>query len=151
MDLKSKKRMAASILGVSKKKVYFNPERLSEISESYTREDIKRNIEEGAIVKKRTNEQSRARAKVNRAQKAKGLRKGPGSRKGKHSARLGRKTVWINKIRLFRRLLRSFYEKELIDNKTYRMLYMRAKGGFFRSKRHLLLYMNDQGLFKKKD
>lgn len=150
MDLKTKKRLAAHVLKVSPKKVYIDPKRIEEIQESFTKEDIKKNIEDGAIVKKRENEQSRVRANKIRKQKIKGLRKGQGSRKGKKTARTGKKIIWIHKIRLLRRLLKSFYERGMIDSKTYRMLYMRSKGGYFRSKRHLLLFMNDQKLFKEK-
>lgn len=149
MDLKTKKRLAAQVLKVSPKKIFIDPKRTEEVQESFTKEDIRRNIQEGSIVKKRENEQSRARANKIRKQKIKGLKKGQGSRKGKKTARVGKKTVWINKIRLLRKLLKSFYERGMIDSTTYRMLYMRSKGGYFRSKRHLLLFMNDQKLFKE--
>ncbi|MDD3263734.1 MAG: 50S ribosomal protein L19e [Candidatus Nanoarchaeia archaeon] len=149
MDLKTKKRLAAQVLKVSPKKIFIDPKRTEEVQESFTKEDIRRNIQEGSIVKKRENEQSRARANKIRKQKIKGLKKGQGSRKGKKTARIGKKTVWINKIRLLRKLLKSFYERGMIDSTTYRMLYMRSKGGYFRSKRHLLLFMNDQKLFKE--
>jgi len=149
MDLKAKKRLAAQVLKISPKKIFIDPKRIEEVQESFTKDDIRRNIQEGSIVKKRENEQSRARANKIRKQKIKGLKKGQGSRKGKSTARTGKKIVWINKIRLLRKLLKSFYERGMIDSTAYRMLYMRSKGGYFRNKRHLLMFMNDQKLFKE--
>ena len=39
-------------------------------------------------------------------------------------------------------------EKEIIEKKVYRDLYLKSKGGFFRSKRHLKLYIDEHGLKK---
>ena len=40
--------------------------------------------------------------------------------------------------------------KEFIEKKTYQKLYLKAKGGFFRNKRHIKLYLEEYGLLKKK-
>src|SRR3989344_2777514 len=39
--------------------------------------------------------------------------------------------------------------KILIQKKNYRELYLRAKGGFFRSRKHLKTYINERGLILK--
>ena len=40
-------------------------------------------------------------------------------------------------------------DKGLLDNKNYKELYLKAKGGFFRSERHLKTYINERGLIIK--
>jgi len=82
-------------------------------------------------------------------QKRKGRRRGHGSRKGKKTARLSRKAAWILRIRALRRRLRYLRDTGIIDRRTYRMLYMKAKGGEFRSVSHLNAYLESQGLIKK--
>ena len=53
------------------------------------------------------------------------------------------------RIRVQRVLLRDLREKELIAKVIYRKMYDKARGGFFRSQRHLKLYLQEQGLFQK--
>ncbi|MEM2121569.1 MAG: 50S ribosomal protein L19e [Candidatus Woesearchaeota archaeon] len=147
MNLKSKKRIAAKVLGCSPKRVVFNPERLEEIKEALTREDIRALVKDGAIIKKPKKSNSSFRIKKIKKQKAKGRRKGYGSRKGKKTARLPKKEAWMNKIRAQRALLKRLKEKKLISNETYRDLYLKAKGGFFRSRSHIITYLKDNKLF----
>jgi ribosomal protein L19E len=49
--------------------------------------------------------------------------------------------------------MRSFIselkEKELITNQTSRELYLKSKGGFFRSKRHLKIYITEKNMVNK--
>jgi ribosomal protein L19E len=35
-------------------------------------------------------------------------------------------------------------EKKIIDDKLYRELYLKSKGGFFRSKRHIKIYLEER-------
>ena len=81
-------------------------------------------------------------------QKRKGRRKGIGSRKGKFTARLKPKKTWMSKIRVQRDFLKELKLKKLINNQNYRNLYLKAKGGFFRNKRHLKTYVNERGLIE---
>jgi large subunit ribosomal protein L19e len=149
MNLKSKKRIAAQVLECSPKRVIFNPERLEEIKEALTREDIRALIRDGAIIKKPKKSTSRFRIKKAKKQKSKGRRKGYGSRKGKKTARLPKKEAWMNKVRTQRALLKRLKEKNLISKKAFRDLYLKVKGGFFRSKSHLLMHIKDSKLFSK--
>ena len=148
MKLKVQKRLASQILKCSPKKVSFDTERLDEIKESITRADLKGLIRDKAINKVPKKESSRSRARKIQTQKKKGKRRGHGSRKGKKSARIGSKKEWMNKIRKQRKLLKELAEKELIPRKVYRDLYMKAKGGFFRSVRHIKLYIKEKELTK---
>ncbi len=150
MMLKTQKRIAADVLKCSPKKLVFDTERLSEIKEAITKQDIKALISDGAIKRVRSNEQSRSRARIRASQRAKGRQRGHGSRKGSAAARLPGKLKWIGKIRLQRDFLRQMRESQAITRQTYRDLYMKSKGGFFRSRRHIELYIREHGLGQKK-
>lgn len=148
--LKTQKRLAAQILKCSPKRVWFDPNRLDEIKEGITKFDIRNLVKDNAIKEKPVRATSRSGARRRILQKRKGRRKGSGSRKGKRTARLPKKKGWMNKIRLMRRFLKELRDKGLITKRDYRALYLKAKGGFFRSKRHIKLYIEEQGMFKKK-
>lgn len=150
MKLVVQKRLAGELLKCSSSRIVFDTERLSEIKEAITKFDIRRLIKDKAITKIKEKGVSRARANKLLAQKTKGRRKGPGSRKGKATARTPKKEAWMNRIRLQRTFLLTLKEKQHIDAKTYRNLYLKAKGGFFRSKRHIKLYLDEHNLVVKK-
>ena len=148
--LKTQKRLAAQIMKCSQKRVLFDPSRLDEIKEGITKFDIRNLIKDKAIREKPVRSTSRSGARKRLAQKRKGRLKGPRSRKGKKKARLPKKKDWMNKIRLMRKFLKELREKGLITERDYRVLYLKAKGGFFRSKRHIKLYIEEKGMVKKK-
>jgi len=150
MKLNLQKRLASSVLKGSKKRVRFEPEVLDEIKEGLTKDDVRGMIKRGLIRIIQKKGVSRVRAKKRVKQKVKGLRKGPGKRKGTKNARTPQKEVWMRKIRLQRNFLKELYDKEYLTPQNYRKLYMKAKGGFFRSKRHIKLYIEDNNLALKK-
>lgn len=149
--LNVQKRIASSILKGSSKRVKFSPERLEAIKEAITRADIKSLISGGSIALNKKKGVSRARANIIQKKKSKGQKKGQGSRKGKATARLPRKETWMSKIRTQRGFIKELKNKGLIENRTYRDLYKKSKGGFFRSKRHIKLYLNEHKLFLEKE
>ncbi|MEA3430986.1 MAG: 50S ribosomal protein L19e [Nanoarchaeota archaeon] len=150
MKLKIQKRLGGQIFKCSKKKIVFDPERLEDIKEAITKADIKTLIIDNAISRKPTKGISRFRAKKKALQKKKGKRRGPGSRKGKKTARLPKKVAWMNKIRALRGLLKDLKGRDRIEPKTYRELYGKAKGGFFRNLRHMKLYIKEHEMMKTK-
>jgi len=149
-SLKTQKKLAAKILKTSPKKVRFDTESLTDIKESITKIDLKGLVSGKVITKSTSHSKSRVRARVNLRQKRKGLRKGHGSRKGSANARLGKKVQWMNKIRKIRELLKNLRNKELIAKETYRKLSNKAKGGFFRSIKHVKIYLQENKLIVKK-
>src|SRR3989344_216352 len=148
MELRLQKKLASKILKVSEKKIKFDTEALSQIKEAITRSDIKALIGKNVISKKDTNEQSRVRARLRILQKRKGRRKGRGTKKGTKNARLPGKTEWTRKIRVQREFLKNLKQGKLIDSKTYKSLYMKSKGGFFRSRRHIKMFVEERSLIK---
>ena len=81
-------------------------------------------------------------------QRRKGKRKGQGSRKGKPTARLKSKTAWIRKIRSQRKFIKYLKDNKSINSNIYKKLYLMCKGGFFRSRRHIKLYLTEHNIMK---
>jgi large subunit ribosomal protein L19e len=142
------KRLAADILKVGKSKVWIDPdkEKQKEVQGAITRIDVKRLIKKGVI-----------KAKPNKVKKPKTVgvkkkkrRRKTGRRKGSKHARLPKKRRWINTVRPLRASLKDMREKGEIDNATYRKVYMLIKGGQFRSRSHMRLYMEQHRMLKKK-
>lgn len=149
MDLSLQKKLACKILGVSPRRVYLDMERKDEIKEAITRADVRGLIKDGAIVKLQARSISGGRARKLRHQKSKGLRKGHGSRKGAKKARTG-DSDWVTKIRVLREFLRELRDKELIAKETFQDLLGKAKGGFFRNRRHIKVFIEERQLALKK-
>ena len=149
MKLNKKTDLAAKILKCSPKRVCFDTEKLSDIKEAVTKFDFRNLIKKGVIKRKPVKGISKFRTRKNKIQKSKGRQKGHGSRKGKLTARTNPKRKWMNAIRAQRNLLKGLREKDLIDSKIYGNLYRKAKGGYFRSVRHIKLYIKEQNLLKK--
>ena len=151
MKLGVQKRLAASLFKCTQKRVWFNEDRLDDIKEAITRQDIKGLIIEGVIRLKPATSISRGRIRKVKKQKSKGLRKGVGSRKGGVKARLSKKDKWKAKIRVQRTFIKQLRDKGMLKVSDYRTLYRQSKGGLFRSRRHIKLYVEEHKLFKAPD
>ena len=46
-------------------------------------------------------------------------------------------------------MIQTLKDKNQIDNKTYRDIYMKSKGGFFRDRGHIMFYLESNKLLKK--
>jgi large subunit ribosomal protein L19e len=143
MDLKVQKRLAAQILNCSPGRVTFDNDRLEDIKQAITKRDLKLLIGDGAITKKPGNFTSKFRARKLAVQKSKGRRKGPGTKKGKFGARFKPKLTWMRLVRVQRAFLRLLLEKNIITRQAYRELYLKSKGGYFRSRRHIKLFLEE--------
>ena len=135
--LASQKRIAASILKCGVNRVKFNPERLSDIENAISREDLRGLITDGAIKARKKNGVSRGRARAKMAKRSYGHCKGPGRRKGAAGARNASKRAWIQKIRAIRKALIALRDAKTIDRHMYRIIYRKAAGGQFRSVAHM--------------
>jgi large subunit ribosomal protein L19e len=145
-DLTLQKRIAGRVLKVGPKRVRFDPAKLNDIKAAITKHDIRTLIAQGVVAATPEKGVSRARAKKNAMQRSKGLRKGPGRREGKATARNPAKRVWINKVRAQRVFLKELKSSGVLVPASFAQLYRKSKGGFFRSVRHIKIYMNEQGL-----
>ncbi|MBN1275163.1 50S ribosomal protein L19e [Candidatus Woesearchaeota archaeon] len=149
MKLDNQKKTAAKILKVSPKRVKVDPSRAEDLKEAITKTDLRGLIGDGAITKVQKKGVSRARANKGKAQRGKGLRKGAGSKKGKKTAHAPKKESWMRRIRAQRDFLKELKTKGRIDTRTFTGLYRKAKGGFFRSKKHIKIYIDEHRLTKK--
>ena len=152
MIISNQKRMAAHIL--SKKegrtggihRIWINPDYLEEVSSAVQKADIRQLIEDGLIKAKPIKGISRGRARKAADQKAKGRRKGPGSRKGSRNSRDPKKNRWMRLIRAQRRVLKDLRGDETLTPSEYRYYYRKAKGGSYRSIAHMRTNMGLDGI-----
>ncbi len=149
MDLKNQKRMAAEILGCGQSRVWIDPNRMEDVADAITRADIRTAIESGTIRAIPKQGVSRGRTRYRLAQKSKGRRRGPGSRKGTSNARTPSKKSWIQTIRPIRKELRKLRDEGKITKTVYRSFYMKAKGGQFKSRKNLLSHLEMGGYLKE--
>ena len=148
-DLKNQRRMAAEILKCGENRVWINPDKLEDVEGCITRADIRTAIDSGLIKAKAKNGTSKGRIRYVQGQKASGKRKGPGSRKGTANARVRDKERWIATIRPIRDELKTLRADGKITPSVYRLYYRKAKGGMFKSRRHLKQHMIAAGHLKE--
>ena len=148
-DLKNQRRMAAEVLKCGENRVWLNPEKLDEVAECITRADIRTAVASGLIKAKPKNGTSKGRIRYVAGQKASGKRKGPGSRKGTANARVRDKERWMGTIRPIRDELKTLRADGTITPSIYRLYYRKAKGGMFKSRRHMKQHMIAAGHLKE--
>jgi large subunit ribosomal protein L19e len=150
-DLRNQRRMAASLLKCGIHRVWMDQDRLDEIAKAVTKDDVRILINGKAIKSRQKEGISKGRKRYIMEQKSKGRRKGHGSRKGAKFARFPRKKQWIKTIRPIRTYLKDLRDTEKIPRSIYRKYYRKAKGGEFRSKRHLNTHLVSDGVIKKEE
>lgn len=140
-NLATQKRMAADVLGVGESRVWIDPERVNDVADAITKQDIRNLVESGVIDKKEKQGVSRSRARERKQQRKKGRQTGHGSRKGTSNARKSGKEKWTETIRALRAELKRLRDEDELTSAQYRKLYDMASGGFFRNKKHMTLYI----------
>ncbi len=148
-DLKSQKIIASRVLKCGASRVWFEPSRIADIEEAITAGDIRRLVADDVIRALPKKGLSSFRKKKSMEQKSKGRRKGKGSRKGRLGTRMNKKELWIKRVRILRKMLQGMKAEGNLENKIYRKLYRTAKSGFFRSKSHMMSYIEKNSLLKQ--
>eukprot|EP01119_Soliformovum_irregulare_P002464 TRINITY_DN12709_c0_g1_i1.p1 TRINITY_DN12709_c0_g1~~TRINITY_DN12709_c0_g1_i1.p1 ORF type:complete len:269 (-),score=94.31 TRINITY_DN12709_c0_g1_i1:117-923(-) len=141
VNLRLQKRLAASILGCGRGKVWLDPNESNEISMANSRQNIRKLIKDGFVIRKPQAIHTRFRARAKFAAKRLGRHMGTGKRRGTRDARMPSKGLWIKRQRVLRRLLKKYRDAKKIDKHLYRELYMKAKGNVFKNKKNLMEYI----------
>lgn len=139
MNLRSKRRLAAEVLGVGEDRIIFDEEYNDLIKDAITRSTIRGLVGFGAIKVAPETGISRGRIREKRRRLKRG--RGPGSFKGSRTARVPRKQRWVMKVRSLRRRLKVAQERGEISKQLYWNLYRQVKGGQVRGVKHLLELM----------
>ena len=137
MSTKTVRRMAAAIMKVGESRIWIDPSRMEDVESAITREDVRRLISEGAILKRQQQTPSRGRLRLRKAERRLGRHRGGGSRKGTRESRNPSKREWITKVRAQRALLAELRANRKITPSVYRDLYRQVKGGQFQGIRAL--------------
>lgn len=146
MNTSSQKRIAAQVLKCGTSRVRLKDSQ--EVEDALTRQDVRDLVQKGEIYKEQKKGTSRFAARRRLSQKKKGRMRGMGKRKGTAGARKDSKTKWIESIRAQRSLIRELRDNGKIEVPVYRMLYTRVKGGFFRNRSHLMMYLKEHEMLK---
>ncbi len=141
MNLRSKRRLAAEVLGVGEDRIIFDDEYSDLIQDAITRSTIRGLVGFGAIRVAPEKGVSRGRFREERRRLKRG--RGSGSLKGSKTARAPRKEIWIAKVRSLRRRLKAAREMGKISKERYWTLYRQVKGGQVRGVKHLLSLMKE--------
>ena len=132
VNLKKKRELVARMLNVGSNRVKFEPDKLDDIADSITRDDIRSLIKNDVIWTSKLKGTSRSRAKAKLEVKKKHGR-GQGSKKGRKTARTGKKELYVKKIRTMRYHLKVLKDRNDVNREIYWSLYKKINGGQIRS------------------
>ena len=149
VNLRQQRRLAASILGVGKGRVWMDPNEVNEIALANSRKSVRKLIKDNFILKKKIAMHSRQRARLRKEERRLGRHTGLGKRRGCADGRMPQKILWIRRQRTLRRLLRKYKAGNKIDSHLYHKLYLDCKASRYNSKRNLADAI-DKTLAKKK-
>ncbi len=136
VNLRAKKLLVSRVTGVGTGRIRFNTEKLDDIADAITRENVRSLITANTIRIVPASGTSHGRADQKRAQKKK---RGTtaGSKRGRQGARVGKKENHVARVRSLRRLLKIAKERKEITNAEFWRLYGRVGGNLVRNKAHL--------------
>jgi len=142
VNLRAKKRLASRVTGVGVHRIKFDSDHLDDVADAITRENIRSLITANTIQIKPFTGTSRGRAQDKKDQKNKRGAK-PGAKQGRKGARVGKKEIYVAKVRSLRRLLKIAKDRKDLTNPEFWLLYKKVGGNTVRNKAHLRLLMEE--------
>ena len=142
VNLKAKKRLVSRVTGVGVHRVKFDSDHLDDVADAITRENIRSLITANTIKIKPIGGTSKGRAHTKKAQKNKRGTK-QGSKQGRKGARVGKKEIYVAKVRSLRRLLKIAKDRGDLTNPEFWSIYKKVGGNTVRNKAHLRLLMEE--------
>ena len=142
VNLRAKKRLASRVTGVGVHRIKFDSDHLDDIADAITRENIRSLITANTIQIKPFTGTSRGRAQDKKDQKNKRGAK-QGAKQGRKGARVGKKEIYVAKVRSLRRLLKIAKDRKDITNPEFWALYKKVGGNTVRNKAHLRLLIEE--------
>ncbi len=142
VNLRAKKRLVSRVTGVGIHRIWFDAEHVDDIYDAITRDNIRSLLTANTIKIKPFKGTSRGRAKLKKIQKKK---RGTtaGSKKGAKGARVGKKEVYVKKVRALRYLLKVVKDRKEITNPQFWSLYKKVGGNTVRNKAHLRILIEE--------
>ncbi len=142
VNLKAKKRLAARVTGVGVHRIKFDADHLTDVADAITRENIRSLITANTIRIDSFTGTSRGRAQIKKEQRNKRGTK-QGSKQGRKGARIGKKEIYVAKVRSLRRLLKIAKDRKELTNPEFWALYKKVGGNTVRNKAHLRQLMEE--------
>lgn len=136
VNLKTKRRLVARILGVGANRIKFDSEYLDDVADAITRDNIRSLLTANIIEVRPIKGTSKGRAHHKKSQRRKRGTK-QGSKKGAKGTRIGKKQVYVRKIKALRHRLRVSKGRKEITNQDYWKLYRQVGGNQVRNVAHL--------------
>ena len=129
-------------------RVHFDSDHLDDIADAITRDNIRSLFTANTIRIEPIKGASRGRAKIKKIQKKKrGVKQG--SKKGRKGARVGKKEVYVTKVRSLRYRLKIAKDRKEITNTEFWDLYKKIGGNTVRNIAHLRTLIDEKTAKRK--
>ncbi len=136
VNLKTKRKLVSRVLGVGLDRIKFDPNYIDDVADAITRGNIRSLVTANVIEVKPIKGTSKGRSHFKKAQRRKRSTK-QGSKKGRKGARIGKKQVYVRRIRAMRHQLKVSKARKEITNESYWNLYKQVSGNQVRNLAHL--------------